>query len=171
MIVVLKHLLGYFILLLTLFLVADLVSSVLSPINHDSYTVVNSLQSSFWFSIIATISLLLFLVYKGYFSKGFIGEQNQNPLKIVTEKSKRDILDMISNDKRFIRTQEDRDRLVLRTKSSFFSFGEIVTIGIEESDLNHTKITISSRPCFKLNVLNFGKDYININYLGKLIIR
>ncbi len=64
---------------------------------------------------------------------------------------------------------KEKNSISARTKLSLFSFGEDIKLQFEILDQDISKIHIGSRPTYKYTLLDYGKNYKNVELINKAI--
>lgn len=65
---------------------------------------------------------------------------------------------------------KDKKIISALTKTTLISFGEAITLQFIIESKNITKIYLSSSPTFKFTLLDYGKNYKNVDYINKAIV-
>lgn len=64
---------------------------------------------------------------------------------------------------------KEKNAISARTKLSLLSFGEDIKLQFEILDQDISKIHIGSRPTYKYTLLDYGKNYKNVELINKAI--
>ena len=64
---------------------------------------------------------------------------------------------------------KDKRMILARTKPSIASFGERITLKFDETDGNLVKVIINSYPLTRYNLLDFGRNFKNVEKIAERI--
>ena len=137
------------------------------------------LVKSVYRAIIFGVSMSLIFVFIQYYSlkKNGVTKFTSDNFKVKQSRilksklTKQEIIDKLENDTRFtiIKFREKENRIYLKTKMSFKTWGEKITITVRPLENEYNEYKITSRPALSTTLADFGKNFQNVNRIEGII--
>lgn len=165
---------------LKVFLITGLGFAILNT-GSDYFFGLNLYIWRFVFNIIffgGIMSLILVEIHKAERRSRGINEFTEENSKLIYEKkfkskmSMDHLLESLKENMYFASysIKNIEGKLVLKSRMSMLSWGEIITIGVEDLDESFYEFTVNSKPKYILTLLDGGANYKNLRVLEKMLL-
>lgn len=130
---------------------------------------------TFFFGI--SMSLILVFFHKKKLKEIGVKEYTNNDIRIFQIKSikseinKKELICNLKNSPllKKMKIEDTENEIVLKTRMSFKSWGEIIKITLKSSNDSFFEYEVSSRPKLKLTLIDYGKNRHNISLIENIL--